>query len=104
MDINAAVGSGMGIPTEKILALPQYKTSQFYDEREKLVLEYTDAITLSDKDVDDDLFEQLRSHFEEDEIVELTAVIARENFSSKFNRALRIPSQGFFDTECSSEA
>lgn len=58
-----------------------------------LALEYADKITLSDEDVDDDLFARLRAAFSEDQIVELTALIAWENASSKFNRALRIPSQ-----------
>jgi alkylhydroperoxidase family enzyme len=47
-------------------------------------------------DADDALFDTLRRHFSEDEIVALTAIIAWENASSKFNRALRIPSQGLW--------
>jgi len=54
---------------------------------------------LSDRDVDDDLFRELRQSFSDDEIVELTAVIAWENSSSKFNRALRIESQGLWKRE-----
>ena len=50
-------------------------------------------MTLSDRDVDDALFARLRRHFGDDQIVELTEVVAWENASSKFNRALRIPSQ-----------
>ena len=50
-------------------------------------------MTLSDQDVDDALFEQVKRHFNEDEIIELTEIVAWENASSKFNRALRIPSQ-----------
>jgi alkylhydroperoxidase family enzyme len=46
--------------------------------------------------VDDDLFARLRAHFDDDAIVELTATIAWENASSKFNRALRVPSQGLW--------
>jgi alkylhydroperoxidase family enzyme len=45
-------------------------------------------------DADDALFEELRRHFTDDEIVALTAIVAWENASSKFNRALRIPAQG----------
>ena len=60
-----------------------------------MALEYADAITLSDRDVDD-LFARLREHYADDAIVELTEVIAWENASSKFNRALRVPSQGFW--------
>lgn len=50
-------------------------------------------MTLSDRDVDDGLFRDLRAAFDEDAIVELTEIIAWEKASSKFNRALRIPSQ-----------
>lgn len=44
--------------------------------------------------VDDELFGRPRRFFDDDALVELTAIIAWENASSKFNRALRIPSQG----------
>jgi alkylhydroperoxidase family enzyme len=64
-----------------------------FTEEERLALQYADKITLSDQDVDDELFGELRTRFSEDQIVELTEVIAWENASSKFNRALRIPSQ-----------
>jgi len=40
-----------------------------------------------------ELFSQVRGFFDEDALVELTAAIAWENFSSKFNWALRVPSQ-----------
>jgi alkylhydroperoxidase family enzyme len=87
------VSSELGVSDEKILALESYATSPLYDERERVVLEYADAITLSERDVDDDLFERVRRGFDDDAVVELTAVIAWENSSSKFNRALRVPSQ-----------
>ena len=90
------MGSELGIPDEKILALAEYATSPLYDEGERTALEYADAMTLSDRDVDDDLFERVRSFFDDDAVVELTAVIAWENSSSKFNRALRVPSQGLW--------
>jgi alkylhydroperoxidase family enzyme len=95
-DINAAVGSELGIPDDKILALEGYATSPLYEEAERVALEYADAITLSDRDVDEDLFEPVRDLFGEDALIELTAVIAWENASSKFTRALRVPSQGLW--------
>jgi alkylhydroperoxidase family enzyme len=91
------VGSGLGISDEKILALEEYATSPLYEEKERVALEYADAITLTDRDVDDDLFEKVRGHFGEDAVVELTATIAWENSSSKFNRALRVPSQQLWE-------
>ena len=87
------MGSEAGVPEEKILELDRYQGSALFDEREKLALEYADAITLSDRDVSDELFARLSGRFDEMAIVELTAVIAWENASSKFNRALRIGSQ-----------
>jgi len=53
-------------------------------------------MTITGQDVDDAFFEMLRQHFDDDALVELTAVIAWENASSKFNRALRVPSQGLW--------
>ena len=81
---------------EKIRALDEYSSSELYSESERVALAYADAITLSDRDVDDELFALLNGFYDEDAIVELTAVIAWENSSSKFNRALRIESQGLW--------
>ena len=86
----------MGTPEEKILALDDYRDSALFDAAEKAALEYADAMTLSDQDVSDALFARLQSHYADDAIVELTMVIAWENASSKFNRALRIESQGLW--------
>jgi alkylhydroperoxidase family enzyme len=93
------VGSDLGVSDEKILALDDYATSPLYDEKERAALEYADRITITDRDVDDELFDRLRGFFDEDALVELTATIAWENSSSKFNRALRVPSQGLWKDE-----
>ncbi len=45
--------------------------------------------------VDDALFARLREHFDEAQLVELTAGIAMENFRSKFNAPLQVAAQGF---------
>ena len=87
------MSSELGVPDEKILALEEYATSPLYDERERAALEYAERMTRSEQDVDDELFSRLRRFFDEDSLVELTATIAWENSSSKFNRALRVPSQ-----------
>ncbi len=90
------MGSRLGVSDEKILALGDYATSPLYTEAERVALEYADAITLSDRDVGDDLFARVRRFYDDDAVVELTEVIAWENASSKFNRALRIPAQGLW--------
>ena len=90
------MSSELGVSDEKILALEEYATSPLYDERERVALEYAERITFTDQDVDEELFSRLRGFFDEDALVELTAAIAWENSSSKFNRALRVPSQGLW--------
>ena len=87
------MSSQLGVSDEKIEALENYAASELYDAAEKTALEYADSITITGREVSDDLFARLRSFYNEDEIVELTATVAWENSSSKFNRALRVPSQ-----------
>ena len=81
------------VPEEKIIAVKEHAKSPLFDERERLALEYADCMTLSDRDVSDELFGRLKDVFDEDALIELTAAIAWENASSKFNRALRVSSQ-----------
>jgi alkylhydroperoxidase family enzyme len=90
------VGSELGLSDEKILALADYASNDLYTEAERVALSYADAMTITGREVTDELFARLREHYDEDAIVELTELIAWENASSKFNRALRIPSQGLW--------
>lgn len=90
------MSSRFGVPTEKIEALNDYANSPLFTEAEKVALEYADAITDTSRDVEDELFARLRRHYDDDTIAELTMTIAWENASSRFNRAFRIPSQGFW--------
>jgi len=87
------VGSQLGVSDEKIDALPNYATSDLYRQAERLALEFADAMTITGRDVSDELFARLREFYNDDALTELTATIAWENASSKFNRALRVPSQ-----------
>ena len=89
------MGSRNGVSREKLEALlGDYAASPLFTDAEKVALEYADAITDTRRDVDDDLFARLKRHY--DTIAELTMIIAWENASSRFNRAFRIPSQGFW--------
>ncbi len=87
------MSSQLGVTNEKIDALPDYAGSEFYSEEERVALEFADAMTITGRDVSDELFARLKAHYDDDAIVELTAIVAWENSSSKFNRALRVPSQ-----------
>ncbi len=73
----------------------QRKTKSAPDEKEKCAIEYAEAVTDTAKQVSDELFARLKNHFSDDEIVELTALIAFQNMSSKFNLALGIEAHAF---------
>ena len=64
-----------------------------FSERDRAALAYAEAVTLSNT-VPEDVFATIKQHFTDDEIVELTAVIAWEICAAKFNRALEIEGQG----------
>jgi alkylhydroperoxidase family enzyme len=90
------VGSRLGVSPEKLEALNDYAESPLFTDAEKVALEYADAITDTRHDVEDELFARVQRHYDDDTIAELTMIIAWENESSRFNRAFRIPSQGFW--------
>lgn len=97
MDINAAVGGARGLTREMIDAALETRRPDEVNlsERHRLVLDYATAVTSAPVAVSDELFGRLRAAFSEREIVELTATVAHESMNSKFNRALRIESNGF---------
>ncbi len=95
VDINSATLLKRGVPLAKIEDLERWRNSHRFEKKERLALEYAEAMTRSDHEVDDDLMVRLRRHLDEDAIVELTALIAFQNMSSKFNSALDVPAQGF---------
>ena len=87
------MSSQLGVSDEKIDALADYANSDLFSPAERVALEFADAMTITGREVSDELFTQLRIFYDDDALVELTATIAWENASSKFNRALRVPSQ-----------
>jgi len=93
------VSSRLGVSNEKIDAVLDYENNELFSEAERLAFEFADAMTITGRQVNDELFARLREFYDEDALVELTATIAWENASSKFNRALRIPSQQLWKRE-----
>jgi alkylhydroperoxidase family enzyme len=80
---------------ERLAGLSDWRRSSAFNDLERMALEYAERITRTDQSVDPALFDRLKAHFSEPQIVELTAAIALENFRSKFNPALGIEAQGF---------
>lgn len=80
---------------DKVAEVLAWRDSKLFTASERVALEYAERITYTDQQVDDALFAELKRHFNEAQIVELTAAIAMENFRSKFNPPLGIEAQGF---------
>lgn len=94
-DINSASGMKRGIAAEKLVALSVFRDSALFTEREKAALHHAEAMTGSLPGDRAAVITRLREHFSDDEIIELTALIAFQNLSARFNAALGVPSQGF---------
>jgi alkylhydroperoxidase family enzyme len=88
-------GVTSGIDPAKIRAVPTWRDSDLFDDRERLVLEYAEAATATPVDIGDVLGQRLRNTFPPDELVELAGWVALENQRSRFNAALGLESQGF---------
>ena len=80
---------------EKVAEVLNWRDSKLFSPAERVALEYAERITYTDRQVDDALFAELKKHFTEAQLVELTAAIALENFRSKFNPTLGVEAQGF---------
>ena len=85
-----------GASEEKVAAaLGDYRKSELFSAREKLALELCERMTYTNKRVTDRFFNRLKRHFSDEELVELAAIIALENFRSKFNPVFAVESQNF---------
>jgi alkylhydroperoxidase family enzyme len=94
MDTNAAGSSANGASDEKIAALESFRESDLFSPAEKAALALTEAMTQTPVAVTDAIFDALRPHFTEPQLVELTATIAMENYRARFNRAFDVEAQG----------
>jgi len=89
------VGRANGVTEEQLRELPRYQESEAFSDVERLALDYAVAMTQTPVHVSDELFEALRKHFDDAQMIELTAAIAWENFRARFNHAMGIEAQGF---------
>lgn len=80
----------VGISEEKIAAIPSWSIAGVFDDRERAVLAYTDALVGADGRVPDALFDELRAHLSDEEILELTYVTAMYEMHAIMSKALRV--------------
>ena len=95
VDIGASLARAAGLTEAQLRALPEHRTSSRLSDIERLALDYAVAMTATPVDVPDALFAELRRHFTDEQLIELTATIAWENYRARFDHALGIEPQGF---------
>ena len=95
IDLGSQIARRWGLSGDELVALPTYSTSGLFSDLDKLVLDYAVGMSTTPVAVTEELFDRLRGHFDEAQLVELTHIIALENMRGRFNRALGIPPAGF---------
>lgn len=94
VDLNGARAIERGVSFEQLEALGHHATSPLFGAREKAALAFADAVTTPGGAVAPELRRALREVFTDDAIVELCALVAFQDLSSKFNAALDVPAEG----------
>ena len=98
VDFGYYIGMNEGIDPAKVRAVPQWKDSHLFDDRERAVLAYAEAASESPAAVTEAIAADIRAHLSDAEFVELAAWVALENFRSRFNAGLGLRSEGFSDS------
>ena len=94
VDLGSQICRNSGFSDEELLALPRYRESDLFTERQKLALDYTAAVMRTPVEVTDDLFARMKKHFTDEQLVEITALLTVVNLD-RFNAAFGIGSAGF---------
>jgi alkylhydroperoxidase family enzyme len=79
----------VGIDDEKIAAIPHWQVAGCFDDLERAVLAYTDALSLDRGRVPDGVFAVLKAHLDDEQILELTYITCLYDMHGVMSRALR---------------
>jgi alkylhydroperoxidase family enzyme len=89
------VGRKAGLSDEKLHAVLSDDRTPFNDT-ERLVIELADAMTDTPSNVSDDLYAHLRNQFSEEQLMQLGAQIAFENYRARWNRIFNVESDNLY--------
>ena len=80
LDMHTKDARKAGEAEQRLYALSAWRETPFFTERERVALEWTEALTLiSENDVPDSLYDRVRKHFDEKEMVALSIAIVAIN-------------------------
>jgi alkylhydroperoxidase family enzyme len=95
LDFNYFEAHNKNLDMDKAREVPRWRESNVFTALEREVLAYAEAMTVTEPMVTEEMVASLRAQLGEPAIVELTAVIAFANFTTRPNVALGIESDGF---------
>lgn len=95
LDYNYFEAHNLDLDMDKAREVPRWRESDVFSPLERQVLEYAEAMTLTPPTVTDEMVAQLRDQLGDAALVELSAVVAFANFTTRPNIALGIESDGF---------
>ena len=81
----------LGIDAEKLEAVWEFRTSALFSEAERVALEVAIAGAAQPNAVTDEMFAELKKHWNEGQIVEIVAVIANFGFLNRWNDTMATP-------------
>lgn len=81
----------LGVDPAKLEAVWEYRTSSLYSEPERVALDFSIAAASVPNAVDDELFAEMKKHWTDDQIVEITAVISLFGFMNRWNDTMATP-------------
>ncbi len=81
---------GLGMPEEKIAAIPDWQVATCFNEQERAVLAYADCLVLQGGRTPDGVFNALKSFLSDEEILELTYITALYDMHAVMTKALRL--------------
>ncbi len=96
MDTNAVGSSKAGASDAKIAAVERFRESELLSPAEKAALAFAEGMTRTPADVTDAVFKEAQRHFNDQQLVELAATVAMENYRARLNRAFLVESQHFY--------
>jgi AhpD family alkylhydroperoxidase len=96
LDMHTKDARAMGETEQRLYMLPAWRETDLYTDRERAALAWTEALTLIAEDrVPDEVFEEVRPHFSDDELAYLTLAIVAINGFNRFNVAFRLPAGNY---------
>jgi AhpD family alkylhydroperoxidase len=90
LDMHTQDARAEGESEQRLYTLSAWRETPFFDDRERAALEWTEAVTLvSETHVPDEVYERVKQHFSEQELLDLTLAVALINTWNRLNVAFR---------------